>query len=273
MKILCFLLSLLCILQIRCHLCRLHSCFSSIQCPINHSKDPKIRNIVILGSGPAGCTAAIYAARAMLKPLVISGYQYGGQLILTSDVENYPGFKDSISGPELMDELIAQATKFGAEFLNIDCNNVDLSCWPFKIHVDDSIIEARSLIIATGATAQWLNATNEEKFKGKTISGCATCDGFMFKNKSVVVIGGGDTAMEEATFLTKFAKNVTLIHRRDSFRASKAMLNRAISNSKIRILTNKRVSQWIGDMSIGFLTGAQLTDTVSGEVSEVKVVF
>ena len=179
------------------------------------------KDIVIIGSGPSGCTAAIYAGRSLLNPLVIAGYNFGGQLMLTSDVENFPGYQTAVSGPQLMDDLTCQAKKFGAEFWATNCQSIDVSSHPFSIKTSNCTILAKSIIISTGAEALWLNAGRENEFKGKGISTCATCDGYMFRNKPVLVIGGGDSAMEEATFLTRFASSVTLVHRRDSFRASK----------------------------------------------------
>ena len=231
---------------------------------INNENDKNdIKDVIIIGSGPSGCTAAIYTARAMLKPLVIAGYQAGGQLMLTSDVENFPGYKNSIEGPLMMNDLISQARKFGAEFWNINCQSIDFSCYPFKVQTYNTTIYTKSIIISTGAEALWLGAEREEEFKGKGISTCATCDGYMFRNKPVVVIGGGDSAMEEANFLTRFASSVTIIHRRDTFKASKVMLQRAIDNPKIKILKNKKVIQWQGENSI--LSGIQITDSNSSD--------
>eukprot|EP01041_Mallomonas_annulata_P001717 gene1717-3322_t len=226
------------------------------------------RDVVIIGSGPSGCTAAIYTARAMLNPLVIAGYSAGGQLMLTSDVENFPGYQNAISGPELMGDLTCQARRFGAEIWNTDCLSINTTCYPFEVKTRNSTIFARSIIISTGADAVWLNAENETDFKGKGISTCATCDGYMFRDKPIVVIGGGDSAMEEAVFLTRFASSVTLLHRRDSFRASKVMLSRAITNSKITLLTNRRVASWLGEN--GVLSGAMVEDTEQGKVEEIE---
>jgi len=222
-----------------------------------------VKDVIIIGSGPSGCTAAIYTARAMLKPLVLAGYQAGGQLMLTSDVENFPGYKNSIEGPLMMNDLISQARKFGAEFWNINCQSIDLSCYPFKVQTYNTTIYSKSIIISTGAEALWLDAEREQEFKGKGISTCATCDGYMFRNKPVVVIGGGDSAMEEANFLTRFASSVTIIHRRDTFKASKVMLQRAIDNPKIKILKNKKIIRWQGENSI--LSGIQITDSNSND--------
>lgn len=176
-----------------------------------------IRDVIILGSGPAGCTAAIYSARALLKPLVIAGYIPGGQLTLTSDVENFPGYPEPVGGPKLVEDIASQATKFGAEFWNIDCESIDMSCYPFKVHMPNCTIESRSIILATGAESIWLGAQHEDEYKGTGISTCATCDGYLFRNKDVVVVGGGDSAMEEAEFLSRFAKSVSVVHRGSSF--------------------------------------------------------
>ena len=193
----------------------------SIITAYNSDEKEQTRDVVIIGSGPSGCTAAIYTGRALLNPLVIAGYAYGGQLMLTSDVENFPGYDDAISGPLLMQDLMNQARRFGAEFWSTDCLSINTTCYPFEVITRNCTLKSRSIILSTGAEALWLDATNESDFKGKGISTCATCDGYMFRDKPVVVIGGGDSAMEEAVFLTRFAKNVTVIHRRDSFRASK----------------------------------------------------
>lgn len=194
-----------------------------------------MENIIIIGSGPAGLTAAIYAARANLQPLVIAGYQPGGQLMMTTEVENYPGFEDGILGPELMNKMRKQAERFGARFIDKDAVKVDFSDPREKIvYLDDNVLKAKAIIIATGASAKWLNIENEEKFRGRGVSTCATCDGAFFKDKIVAVVGGGDTAMEEALFLTRFANKVYIIHRRDTFRASHAMQTKVFTNKKNR---------------------------------------
>jgi len=227
-----------------------------------------IRNVIVLGSGPAGLTAALYTARANLEPLVIEGHEPGGQLTLTTAVENFPGFPDGIMGPELMANMKAQAGKFGAEFVTGSATSVDLSKRPFEITVDNGkTYVARSLIVATGASAKLLGIENEQALIGRGVSTCATCDGFFFREKRLAVVGGGDSAMEEATFLTKFASSVTVIHRRDQLRASKVMQDRAFKNEKIDFLWNKQVIDVLGKEE-GKVTGLRLKDTRTGEESE-----
>lgn len=225
-------------------------------------------NVVIIGSGAAGLTAAIYAARAELRPLVIEGLQPGGQLTITTEVENFPGFAKGIQGPDLMDEMRRQAARFGTEFLASQINRADLSRRPFQLFTDDSVIETQTLIIASGATAKWLGIPGEAPMPhglgGLGVSACATCDGFFFKNKAVVVIGGGDTAMEEATFLTRFASRVTVIHRRETLRASKIMQEKAFANSKIEFIWNTEVAEILGSRETG-VTGVRLLNLVTGE--------
>lgn len=207
---------------------------------------PGTRNVVIIGSGPAGLTAAIYTGRAELKPLVIAGATWGGQLMLTSEVENFPGFPKGILGPELMKNLRDQSTRFGAEIIDVNVESVDFSKRPFVIKAGGKEIKAHSVILATGAGAKWLNLENEKRLIGSGVSSCATCDGFFFKGKEIAVVGGGDAALEEALFLTKFATKVTVIHRRDTLRASKIMQERAKKNPKISFLWNTEVKDVIG---------------------------
>ncbi len=223
--------------------------------------------LIIIGSGPAGYTAAIYAGRANLEPLVIAGTQSGGQLMITTEVDNYPGFPEGIQGPELMARFRQQAEKFGAKILDTDVTSVDLRQRPFLVRTGDDIYISDALIIATGANARWLGIESELQLRGKGVSACATCDAFFFKNKNVYVVGGGDTAMEEATFLTKFASHVTIIHRRDELRASKAMQERAESNPKISFLWNTVVTEVLGKEHVSGLELENLTDHKKHEVS------
>jgi thioredoxin reductase (NADPH) len=224
------------------------------------------RTVVILGSGPAGYTAALYAARADLEPLVLKGLEAGGQLMLTTEVENYPGFPDAILGPELMDSMEKQATRFGAEILAQTVTKVDLSSAPFGIWAGDQEWRARTLIVATGASAKWLGVPGEEKLRGRGVSACATCDGFFFRDRELIVVGGGDTAMEEAGFLTKFASKVTIVHRREEFRASRIMQDRVIANPKIEVIWNSVVDEILG---VDAVTGVRLRDVRSDETSEL----
>jgi thioredoxin reductase (NADPH) len=220
------------------------------------------RDLIILGSGPAGLTAAIYAARADLKPLVLEGSQPGGQLTITTDVENYPGFEQPIMGPELMDVMKKQAARFGTEFDFAHVERVELEGAVKTLHADGKTYRARTLIIATGATARWLGIPSEEKLKGHGVSACATCDGFFFRDQVIVVVGGGDTALEEATFLTKFGSEVHVVHRRDELRASKAMQDRAFKNPKIKFIWNTIVTHVEGDRKV---SGVRLKDVVTGK--------
>jgi thioredoxin reductase (NADPH) len=223
------------------------------------------RNVVVLGSGPAGFTAGLYAARADMNPLVLKGLEAGGQLMLTTDVENYPGFADAILGPELMDAMEKQASRFGAEILAQSATRVDLSERPFGVWAGDEEWGARTLIVATGASAKWLGVPGEERLRGRGVSACATCDGFFFRDRELVVVGGGDTAMEEATFLTKFASHVTIVHRRDEFRASRIMQDRVAENPKIEVVWNAVVEEVLGDDAV---TGVRVRDVVSEERTE-----
>ena len=236
--------------------------------PTDSERDKRHRTVVIIGSGPAGLTAAIYAARANLEPLVIAGNVPMGQLMITSDVENYPGFPDGIQGPELMQTFRAQAERFGATLLERDATRVDLSSRPFGIWVGEDEYRADALIIATGASALWLGLPSEEAFRGRGVSACATCDGFFFRGRDVAVVGGGDTALEEATFLTRFADKVTMLVRRGEFRGSKIMQDRALRDPKIDVLWNKEVAEVRGQLTVSSLL---LRDTASGEESDLAV--
>mgnify|MGYP002783846037 FL=1 len=227
-----------------------------------------MHNVIILGSGCAGNTAAVYTARANLKPLVLMGHEPGGQLSITTDVENFPGFPDGIMGPELVENMKKQAERFGAEFRHGTVIEADLSRRPFRLNVDGVWEECRTLIVATGASARWLGLENERKFVGHGYSSCATCDGFFYRDKEIMVVGGGDSAMEEANFLTRFGRQVTLVHRRDHFRASKIMIERARNNPKIKFVTNAVVEEILGDTVV---TGARLKNVVTGETWQQPV--
>jgi thioredoxin reductase (NADPH) len=227
-----------------------------------------IHDVVIIGSGPAGLTAALYTARADLSPLMIEGREAGGQLMLTTEVENFPGFPDGIMGPALMADMRKQAERFGTRFLTADVDEIDLSTGsPFTLRVGGDEIRARTVIISTGATARWLHLPNEQRLIGRGVSSCATCDGFFFRDRELVVVGGGDSAMEEATFLTKFASKVTVVHRRDSLRASKIMADRAMANDKIEFVWNAEVTDVLGTETV---EGVALRDTVTGATSELR---
>ncbi len=230
----------------------------------------KIQKVIIIGSGPAGLTAAIYAARANLKPIVFEGLQPGGQLTITTDVENYPGFPDGIMGPEMMDLFRKQAQRFEADTFYLTVDKVDLTERPFKVFVGEEIYLTETIIISTGASAQLLGLESESKLMGYGVSACATCDGFFFKDQKVLIVGGGDSAMEEAIFLTKFASSVSIVHRRDEFRASKIMQERAFNNPKIDVIWNSTIEKMLGDPANGGLTGVVLKDILSGETSELK---
>jgi len=230
--------------------------------------ESKHYKVIIIGSGPAGLTAAIYTSRAGFNPLVLEGDQPGGQLTITTEVENFPGFPSGVTGPQLMDDMREQAKKFGAQVEFELASKVDLSKRPFTVEGEGNLYTADAIIISTGATARWLGIESEQTYMGKGVSACATCDGFFYKEKDVIVVGGGDSALEEGTFLTKFAKKVYIVHRRDEFRASKIMIKKGEENPKVEFLLNKVIDEITGD---NFVTGVKLKDTVSGEISEVAV--
>ena len=227
-----------------------------------------VRDVIIIGSGPSGLTAAIYAARANLRPLCIEGVEAGGQLMLTTDVENYPGFPEGIMGPDMMARFREQAERFGTEFLTADVDRVDFSEQPFGVFVDEHEYRARTVLVSTGAKARMLGIESEQRLLGHGVSTCATCDGFFFRDQHIAVVGGGDSAMEEATFLTKFASKVTVVHRRDELRASKIMQERALANDRIDFVWNSTVEEVLGD---GTIAGVRLHDLVTGERSELPV--
>ena len=224
-----------------------------------------MRNVVIIGSGCAGNTAAIYTARANLKPLVVSGHEAGGQLSLTTLVENFPGFPEGINGPDLVENMKKQAENFGAEFLHGVVIDTDFSTRPFRLNIDGVWIESQTVIIASGASARWLGLESEQRLIGHGVSSCATCDGFFYRDRRIMVVGGGDSAMEEANFLTRFGRDVTLVHRRDEFRASKIMLDRAHHNPKITLLTNTVVDE-VFDVSQKMVTSVRLRNLKTGEI-------
>src|SRR3954471_1169711 len=225
-----------------------------------------VRDLIIIGGGPAGYTAALYAARANLKPLVIEGFNWGGQLMITSDVENYPGYPDGVMGPEMMAEFRRQAERFDTQFLTDDVTRVDFSERPFRIWVENEEYRARTVIIATGASARWIGIEGEQRLQGRGVSACATCDGAFFRDKELVVVGGGDTAMEEAAFLTRYASKVTLVHRRDEFRASPIMVDRARNHPKIEFVTNATVEDILGETTV---EGVRLRDTNTDELRDL----
>lgn len=233
------------------------------------SVSENVEKVVIIGSGPAGLTAAIYSARANLNPLMIEGEEAGGQLMITTEVENYPGFDHGITGPNLIAVMRKQAERFGTRFITRNVTKVDFSQRPFKIWIGEKLHLAKSVIISTGASARWLGLPSEKTYMSRGLSACATCDGAFFKNVEVGVVGGGDTAMEEANFLTRFASKVYVIHRRDSFRASKIMQDRTLKNPKIEVLWNKAVDEILGDGKQ--LKGVRLKDTVTGETAEMAL--
>ncbi len=230
-----------------------------------------IHKVIIIGSGPAGLTAALYAGRANLNPIIFEGPQPGGQLTITTDVENYPGFPDGIMGPELMDLFRTQAKRFNATTYNLMVDKVDFSCYPYKIWVGDKEYKSHTVIISTGASAKLLGLDSEKRLMGYGVSACATCDAFFYKDKKVFVVGGGDSAMEEAIFLTKFASQVTLIHRRDKFRASKIMQDRALNNDKIDVIWNSEVIDMIGDEKANGLEKVILKNIVTNEISNHEI--
>ena len=226
--------------------------------------------MIILGSGCAGNTAAIYTARASLQPLVVIGHEPGGQLSITSDVENFPGFPDGVNGPDLVADMQRQAEKFGADYVHGTVQEADLSRRPFRLNINDEWHECRAVIVATGASARWLGLPNEQKLIGHGVSSCATCDGAFYRDRKIMVIGGGDSAMEEANFLTRFGREVTLVHRREEFRASKIMLDRTLANPKIKMLTNTVVED-VYDVEKQFVTGVKLRNTKTGQVWDQEV--
>ncbi|MDZ4802093.1 MAG: thioredoxin-disulfide reductase [Bryobacteraceae bacterium] len=225
---------------------------------------------MIIGSGCAGNTAAVYAARANLSPLVVAGHEPGGQLSITSLVENFPGFPEGVNGPDLVENMKKQAEHFGAEYMNGSVMEADLSKRPFRLNIDGEWMETRTLIVATGASARWLNLPNEQRLIGRGVSSCATCDGFFYREKEIMVVGGGDTALEEANFLTRFGRRVALVHRRDSFRASKIMVDRSKANPKIELVMNT-VVQDVHDNEQGVVAGVTLKNIVTGEVARRDV--
>ena len=226
------------------------------------------KKVIILGSGPAGLTAALYTARANLNPLVIGGVEWGGQLMLTTDVENYPGFVEGIKGPDLMEIFRKQAERFGAEIINENVTSVDFKKNPLQVSTAENNYNASTIIIATGAASKWLGLSSEQKLIGRGVSSCATCDGFFFKNKNIVVVGGGDSAMEEALFLTKFANKVTVIHRRDKLRASKIMQERAFKNNKIEFVWDSEIVDVFGEDSV---TGIKIKNDKTNQVSNMEI--
>ncbi len=233
---------------------------------------PEIENVIIIGSGPAGYTAALYTARADLRPLMFSGLEPGGQLMITTDVENYPGFPEGVMGPEMMELFKKQVERFGTRIEQKEVTKVDFSERPFKVWVGDDLYQAKSIIIATGASAKWLGLESEVTFGGFGVSACATCDGFFFRGKEIIVVGGGDTAMEEAHYLTRHASKVYVVHRRDQFRASKIMQDRVLDNPKIEVLWNTGLEEVLGQTDpVKKVTGVRLKDTVTGEERQMPI--
>ncbi len=230
-----------------------------------------IHNVIIIGSGPAGYTAALYAARADLKPIMFAGLEPGGQLMITTDVENYPGFPDGVMGPDMMELFRKQVLRFGVEIHQEQVTKVDLTQRPFKVFVEDEVTESHSIIISTGASAKWLGLESEIHYGGFGVSACATCDGFFFRNKDVIVVGGGDTAMEEANYLTRHCKKVYLVHRRDEFRASKIMQDRVLNNPKVEVLYHTTVDEILGSGQPKKVTGVRLQDVQTGEMREMPI--
>ncbi len=226
-----------------------------------------VRDVIVIGGGPAGYTAALYAARANLRPLVIEGFNWGGQLMITSDVENYPGYADGVMGPEMMQDFRRQAERFGAELITDDVTRVDFSAAPHRVWVEDVEYRAHTVIVATGATARQLGLESERRLQGRGVSYCATCDAAFFRDRVVVVVGGGDSAMEEASFVARFASKVYLVHRREEFRASRIMLDRVRADEKIELLLNKAVTEVLGDDKV---VAVALRDTITGEASELR---
>jgi thioredoxin reductase (NADPH) len=235
--------------------------------PLNTRRMPEVRDVIVIGGGPAGYTAALYTARANLRPLVIEGFNWGGQLMITSDVENYPGYADGVLGPTMMQDFRRQADRFGAEFVTDDVTRVDFSERPYRVYVGNDEYRAHAVIVATGAHARQLGLESEQKLQGRGVSYCATCDASFFRDKVVVVVGGGDSAMEEATFVARFASKVYLVHRREDFRASPIMVDRAHAEEKIEFVLNKVAVDVLGKDK---LTGVRLRDTVTGEETELE---
>lgn len=231
--------------------------------------NPEVENVIIVGSGPAGLTAAVYAARANLNPLMIEGEEAGGQLMITTDVENYPGFEHGVTGPDLIAVMRNQAKRFGTRFITKNVTKIDFNVYPYTVFVGATEYKTKTIIVSTGASAKWLGLPSEKKFMSKGVSACATCDGAFFRNVDVAVVGGGDTAMEEANFLTRFAKTVYIIHRRDSFRASKIMADRAMNNPKIKVIWDTGIEEILGDDK--GVNGVKIKNLKTGVISELAI--